>query len=137
MIQSLCALMTFCYKKSIFHSLFCVFRQKWREKKKKKRNPSIIILSFQLRLFVSLFYFSQTNQGLNVLSVLLIWLATTYNILMLRNNVILNIVISDVASLLDEIKIISWMWFTSRFGRKSCIHFSCWCIDLMAYIINI
>jgi hypothetical protein len=129
--------MTFCYKKSNFHSLFCIFPQKWREKKKKIRNPSIIILSSQLRLFVSLFYFSQTNQGLNVLSVLLIWLATSWNIWMFRNNVILNVVIPDVASLLDEIKIISWMWFTSRFGRKSCIHFSCWCIDLMTYIINI
>jgi hypothetical protein len=39
----------------------------------------------------------------------LIWLATTWNIWTLRNNVIFNGVVLDASSLLDDIKAFSWM----------------------------
>jgi hypothetical protein len=45
--------------------------------------------------------------------------------------VIFNGVISDVFSLVDDIKVIAWMWFTSHFGGKSYIAFSSWCINPM------
>jgi hypothetical protein len=60
----------------------------------------------------------------------LVWLATTWNIWKLGNNVILNGVTPDASSILDEIKLTSWMWFTSRYGRKACIPYSSWCYDL-------
>jgi hypothetical protein len=51
-----------------------------------------------------------------------------------RNNVIFKGVILDASSLLEEIKLSSWVWFTSRYGRKTCIHFSSWCLDPFTYI---
>jgi hypothetical protein len=62
----------------------------------------------------------------------LIWLATTWNIWKLRNNVIFNGSPLNASSILDDIKTFSWAWFTGRAGRKSCIPFSSWCIDPMA-----
>ncbi|CAJ2654228.1 unnamed protein product [Trifolium pratense] len=53
----------------------------------------------------------------------LVWLATTWNISNLRNKVIFKGNIPDVSSLLETIKLHSWLWLTSRYGRKTCIPF--------------
>jgi hypothetical protein len=57
---------------------------------------------------------------------------TTWNIWKLRNNVIFNGTLPVVLSIVDDIKVSSWIWFSNRFGRKSCILFSSWCIDPLA-----
>jgi hypothetical protein len=49
----------------------------------------------------------------------LIWLAITWNIWRLCNNVIFKGVGSEASYLLDDIKVFSWMGLTSRFGRNS------------------
>jgi hypothetical protein len=51
----------------------------------------------------------------------LIWLATTWNIWKFRNNVIFNGTLPVVSTLLDDIKVSSWIWFSNRVGRKSCM----------------
>jgi hypothetical protein len=66
----------------------------------------------------------------------LIWLATTWTIWKHRNNVIFNGVLPDAKFVINEIKTFSWMWFSYRFGRKSRIPFSCWCIDPMSCFQN-
>jgi hypothetical protein len=59
----------------------------------------------------------------------LIWLATTWYIWKLRNDVIFNGVIPDASNLVNNIKTISWLWFSGRFGRKANVSFLNWCID--------
>jgi hypothetical protein len=54
----------------------------------------------------------------------LVWLAAIWCMWKLRNNVIFKGDLPDTSSLLEEIKLISWVWFTSRYGRKTCIPFS-------------
>jgi hypothetical protein len=49
----------------------------------------------------------------------------------LHNNVIFNGVIPVASTLLDDIKVTSWMWLTRRYDINSCIPLSCWCIELM------
>ncbi|CAJ2672610.1 uncharacterized protein LOC123895689 [Trifolium pratense] len=66
----------------------------------------------------------------------LVWLATTWNLWKVRNNVIFNGGIMDESALLEEIKLTSWLWFSRRFGRKACIHFSSWCLDPLSCIHN-
>jgi hypothetical protein len=66
----------------------------------------------------------------------LVWLATTWNMWKLRNNVIFNGVIPDASLLVDKIKYSSWMWFTNRYGRKTYILFSSWCLNPMTCIQN-
>jgi hypothetical protein len=62
----------------------------------------------------------------------LIWLATTWNLWKLRNNVLFNGALPDASSLVDDIKDFSWVWFKGRCGRNCCILFSSWCIDHLA-----
>ncbi|KAK2357157.1 hypothetical protein QL285_094457 [Trifolium repens] len=62
----------------------------------------------------------------------LIWLATTWIIWKHRNNVIFNGALPDTKLIIDEVKTFAWLWFSNRFGIKTCITFSCWCIDPMA-----
>jgi hypothetical protein len=59
----------------------------------------------------------------------LIWLATTWSIWKLRNDVIFNGVTPDASNLVNNIKTISWLWFSGRFGRKANLTFLNWCID--------
>ncbi|XP_045809826.1 uncharacterized protein LOC123904180 [Trifolium pratense] len=66
----------------------------------------------------------------------LVWLATTWNLWKVRNNVIFNGDILDASALLEEIKLTSWLWFSRRFGRKACIPFSSWCLDPLSCIHN-
>jgi hypothetical protein len=42
----------------------------------------------------------------------------------LKINVVFNGVLPNVLQLLDDIKAISWIWFSGRFGRKSFLSFS-------------
>jgi hypothetical protein len=67
----------------------------------------------------------------------LIWLAVTWNIWRLRNEVIFQGGAPDASSLIDNIKGSCWLWFSSRFGRKACIPFSSWCIDPMSCFQNV
>jgi hypothetical protein len=64
----------------------------------------------------------------------LIWLAPTWNIWKLRNQVAFNGVIPNASSLLQDIKSFSWLWFSGRFARNSCIPFTDWCQDPMSFI---
>jgi hypothetical protein len=63
----------------------------------------------------------------------LIWLATTWNLWKLRNNVLFNDALPDASSLVDDIKAFSWVWFKGHRCRNCCILFSKWCIDALAY----
>jgi hypothetical protein len=67
----------------------------------------------------------------------LIWLATTWSIWKLRNNVIFNGVNPDAFNLVNNIKTISWLWFSGRFGRKANVSFLNWCIDPMGCFASI
>ncbi|CAJ2673745.1 unnamed protein product [Trifolium pratense] len=44
----------------------------------------------------------------------LIWLATSWSIWKLRNNVIFNGFIPNTTSLVDDVKVCSWVWFNNR-----------------------
>ncbi|PNX84435.1 hypothetical protein L195_g040495, partial [Trifolium pratense] len=66
----------------------------------------------------------------------LFWLATTWNIWKLRNNVVFNGVIPNASSLVEDIIANSWLWFNGRYGHHSCtsMSFSNWCHDHMTCI---
>jgi hypothetical protein len=64
----------------------------------------------------------------------LIWLATTWSIWKLRNNVTFNGDLPNVPQLLDNVKAISWIWFSGGSGRKSFLSFSNWCFAPIACI---
>jgi hypothetical protein len=66
----------------------------------------------------------------------LLWLATTWNIWKLRNQVVFNGVTRNAFLLLDDIKSFSWLWFSGRFARNFCISFSDWCQNPMSFILS-
>jgi hypothetical protein len=57
----------------------------------------------------------------------LIWLATTWCIWRLRNNIVFRGKVADYAVLVDNINVISWIWFSGRSGRKTIYSFYDWC----------
>ncbi|GAU42970.1 hypothetical protein TSUD_188430 [Trifolium subterraneum] len=61
----------------------------------------------------------------------LIWLATTWSIWKLRNNVVFNGVTLSSSSLVNDIKTISCLWLSGRYGHISSISFPDWCFDPM------
>ncbi|CAJ2653429.1 unnamed protein product [Trifolium pratense] len=65
----------------------------------------------------------------------LIWLATTWCLWKLRNNVVFNGALPDASKLVDDIKTFSWFWFRGRFGRKSSFSFSSYCMSSKHTII--
>jgi hypothetical protein len=65
----------------------------------------------------------------------LLWLATTWNIWNLRNNVVFKGVIPNASTLLNDIKSFSWRWFSGRLAHNSCISFPDWCQDPMSFIL--
>ncbi|CAJ2639614.1 uncharacterized protein LOC123915271 [Trifolium pratense] len=64
----------------------------------------------------------------------LVWLATTWNLWKMRNNVIFQGVIPDSSALLDSIKLSSWIWFNGRYGRNVFCPLSNWCLDPISCI---
>jgi hypothetical protein len=67
----------------------------------------------------------------------LIWLAVTWNIWRLRNEVILQGVHQMLHILLTILKGSYWPWLSSCFCRKACIPFFSWCIDPMSCFQNV
>ncbi|CAJ2673626.1 unnamed protein product [Trifolium pratense] len=49
----------------------------------------------------------------------LIWLATTWCLWRTRNNILFRGDKADFSALLDQIRFISWLWFSGRAGRKA------------------
>jgi hypothetical protein len=66
----------------------------------------------------------------------LIWLAATWCIWKLRNQVIFNGSTPASATLFEDIKFYSWLWFSRRLNCNSCIIFSNWCQDPMSAILS-
>jgi hypothetical protein len=66
----------------------------------------------------------------------LIWLATTWCTWNLRNQVVFNGATPDASTLFEDIKFYSWLWFSRRLARDSCIIFSNWCQDPMSSILS-
>ncbi|MCH79472.1 putative non-LTR retroelement reverse transcriptase [Trifolium medium] len=89
-----------------------------------KRIPTVVT---GYQHFLSFGALSKMNKGACVSH--LIWLAITWNIWKLRNNTVFNGTIPSVSSIVDDIKVISWVWFNGRFGHKTCFSFFNWCID--------
>jgi hypothetical protein len=59
----------------------------------------------------------------------LIWLATTWCIWKLRNQILFNGAVPNVLQLVEEIKRFSWSWFRGRSGRKTFLSYYEWCVD--------
>jgi hypothetical protein len=66
----------------------------------------------------------------------LIWLTINWCVWKLRNSVVFNGDSPNISSLLDDIKTYSWLWFSGRYARNSCIPFSVWCQDPMSSILS-
>jgi hypothetical protein len=66
----------------------------------------------------------------------LIWLATTWCVWNLRNQVVFNGATPSATSLLVDIKTFSWLWFSGRYARNSCISVSNWCQEPMNSILS-
>jgi hypothetical protein len=66
----------------------------------------------------------------------LIWLATAWCVWNLRNQVVFNGTTPSANSLLEDIKTFSWLLFSGRYARNSCISFSAWCLDPMSTILS-
>jgi hypothetical protein len=67
----------------------------------------------------------------------LIWMATTWCLWRHRNNVIFKGATPDSTSLVNEIKTVSWLWFSCRYGRHSNSTFMHWCLDPLSCINDI
>ncbi|CAJ2668249.1 unnamed protein product [Trifolium pratense] len=67
----------------------------------------------------------------------LIWLATTWCAWNLRNNIVFRGAIADLALLVDQIKLISWLWFIGRSGRSCTFLYSDWCVNPLLCIFSI
>jgi hypothetical protein len=61
----------------------------------------------------------------------LIWLATTWCIWRLWNNILFRGDFVNVFFLVDQIMYISWFWFISRVRTKASLAFSDWCNNLL------
>jgi hypothetical protein len=59
----------------------------------------------------------------------LIWLATTWCLWRMRNNILFRDENADFAVVFDQIKFISWLWFSGRAGRKTGYSFYNWCCN--------
>jgi hypothetical protein len=66
----------------------------------------------------------------------LIWLATTWCVWNLRNQVVFNGASPSAITLLEDIKTFSWLWFSGRYARNACISFTDWCHDPISTILS-
>jgi hypothetical protein len=64
----------------------------------------------------------------------LIWLAITWNIWKHRNQVIFQGANPDLIAIVNDIKSISWFWFSNRYGRNSKSTMLQWCLDPLGCI---
>jgi hypothetical protein len=67
----------------------------------------------------------------------LIWLVTMWSIWKHRNEVIFKGVTPDAIALLNNIKMISWLWLSNRYGRNSSISFLNWNMDPLGCLCSI
>ncbi|XP_045802312.1 uncharacterized protein LOC123895887 [Trifolium pratense] len=67
----------------------------------------------------------------------LIWLATTWCLWRLRNNIVFRGDFADFSGLLDQIKFVSWLWFSGRAGRKSGYLYHNWCMNPLCCLRSI
>jgi hypothetical protein len=67
----------------------------------------------------------------------LIWLATTWCIWKLRNQIVFKGAAPNIPQLVDEIKYFSWSWFRGRSGRKTFTSFYEWCVAPLICFQNI
>jgi hypothetical protein len=96
-----------------------------------KSVPSVIDGCNHFTRFENLFW-HQKNGQINHL----IWLATTWSVWNLRNQVVFNGVTLVASTLLKDIKFYLWLWFSRRFACNSCITFTNWCKDFMSSILS-
>jgi hypothetical protein len=66
----------------------------------------------------------------------LIWLATTWNLWKLRNDMIFKGVIPNATKIVEDIKSYFWLRFCGHFAHNDCISLSDWCHDPMCFIIR-
>jgi hypothetical protein len=66
----------------------------------------------------------------------LIWLVAMWSIWKMRNDVIFKGVTPDATTIINEIKSISWLWFSCRFGCKANLSFLYWCVDHLDCFAN-
>ncbi|CAJ2672826.1 unnamed protein product [Trifolium pratense] len=59
----------------------------------------------------------------------LIWLATTWCIWRMRNNILFRGEMANCSALVDSIKFISWLWFSGRAGRRADHLYYNWCAN--------
>jgi hypothetical protein len=57
----------------------------------------------------------------------LVWVSTVWLIWKQRNAAIFNMAVYDVPKVLDEIKVITWQWFSAKLSSNQLI-FSDWCL---------
>ncbi|CAJ2661771.1 unnamed protein product [Trifolium pratense] len=67
----------------------------------------------------------------------LVWLATTWCLWRMRNNILFRGDVADFSGVFDHIKFISWLWFSGRAGRNSGYVYPNWCIDPLCCLQNI
>jgi hypothetical protein len=64
----------------------------------------------------------------------LIWLAVTWNIWKHRNQVIFEGANPDLIAIVNDIKSMSWFWFSNQYGRKFRSTMLQWCLDHLGCI---
>jgi len=62
----------------------------------------------------------------------LIWLATTWCLWLMRNDILFKGRVGDVSVVTDSIKTLSWVWFSARNEAKTCFDFPYWCNNPLA-----
>jgi hypothetical protein len=64
----------------------------------------------------------------------IIWLATTWSLWKMRNNIIFRGEVVNISSLVDHIIYFAWFWFIGRSGLNVNVTFFDWCNDPLACI---
>jgi hypothetical protein len=66
----------------------------------------------------------------------IIWLATTWSLWCMRNNILFQGGSVNLSLLLNQIKFMSWFWFTGRVCNNVDLEFSAWCNNPLACFQN-
>jgi hypothetical protein len=62
----------------------------------------------------------------------IIWLATTWCLWRLRNNIVFRGFVPNLSSIVEQITLISWFWFLGRSGIHTPYAFIDWCNNSLA-----